>query len=241
MTSKKRKRKPSSGSTSSRKGAGASSGRPANEGTKGSSKSSGSAATTTLSKGKQRSQTARARAKRRQLLTRLYWGGAAVVLIGVVLVLLLRAGDEGVSDATAWDLPAMGPTAEVQERVTLAEHAGKPTVVNFFASWCTACDAELPFFREISHETSEEINWVGIASQERGDAMLMPTRHAITHWSLARDINFNGLSGDLGMPRGMPLTAFYDENGELVDIIRGAVPDEEALRSRLRSLYGVGT
>lgn len=189
---------------------------------------------------KQRAAQARARARRRRLLTRLYWAGAGLLLVGVVGAMVLAGNDAGSAESEAFDLPAMGPTAAQQERVRLADLRGKPTVVNFFASWCTACDFELPFFQRISTEFEDEVNWVGVASQETGDPMFMPNRHDVTFWTLARDINFNGLSGSLGSPRGMPLTAFYDADGTLVDVVRGVVPGEEALRGRLAALFGVG-
>ncbi|MGH3441901.1 MAG: hypothetical protein ACRDUY_07635, partial [Nitriliruptorales bacterium] len=80
-----------------------------------------------------------------------------------------------------------------------------------------------------------------VASQETGDPMFMPDRHGVTFWTLARDINGNGLSSALGSPRGMPLTAFYDADGNLVDVVRGALPGEEDLRARLATYFGIGT
>jgi hypothetical protein len=70
----------------------------------------------------------------------------------------------------------------------------------------------------------------------------MPERHGITHWPLARDINGrngNGLHQALG-GRGMPITAFYDAEGNLLHVDLGALP-EPALRQRLDDLYDTHT
>ncbi|MGH3443409.1 MAG: TlpA family protein disulfide reductase, partial [Nitriliruptorales bacterium] len=101
---------------------------------------------------KQRAAEARARARRRELFRRVYWSGAGLLIVGLVTAALLVTRDAGSAAADEFDLPAMGPTAEQQERVRLADLQGKPTVVNFFASWCTACDAELPGFATLSRQ-----------------------------------------------------------------------------------------
>jgi cytochrome c biogenesis protein CcmG/thiol:disulfide interchange protein DsbE len=138
---------------------------------------------------------------------------------------------------TAFDLPALhGP-----DRVTLAEYRGTPVVVNFFASWCTACDFELPGFAKVSAEHRGRITFLGVNALETGDPDLMPTRHGITWWPLARDVggsNGSGLHQALGGGNSMPLTAFYDADGRLLGVDRGALP-EAALRERIARLYNL--
>ncbi len=182
---------------------------------------------------------ARKRARTRKIRN---WGIGVVVIIavagGIVWGEVTKA--TGSTDPAAWDLPAIGPTAEHQERVRLADFAGKPTVVNFFASWCVECDRELPGFRTVSTEFADQINFVGIASQETGNALTMPSRHDVLDWPLAQDVggrNRSGLSEALGA-RGMPLTAFYSPEGELLHRQLGAL-DEGQLRQILAQLYGV--
>ena len=116
---------------------------------------------------------------------------------------------------------------------------GKPTVVNFFASWCTACDDELPGFARLSTALRGKVNFVGVDSLETGDRLFMPRRHHITWWPLARDVGGaqgSGLHDALGGGSAMPLTAFYDAQGRLVEVNRAALP-EDALRAKLRALY----
>lgn len=162
--------------------------------------------------------------------------GFAVLAIVAVVAFAGGKDDPGSTEVEAFDLPAI----EGDERVRLADFSGTPTVVNFFASWCTACDAELPGFATISRELEGEVSFVGVASLETGDPMFMPERHDITWWPLARDTggrNGSGLHAALG-GRGMPITAFYDEAGSLLHVDGGALP-EPLLRSRLQDLYGI--
>ena len=183
----------------------------------------------------------RRRTRNRRLRT---WAlsGAVVVAIAGAIVWGEVTKATGTTDVGAWDLPAIGPTADSQDRVTLAEFRGRPTVVNFFASWCIECDRELPAFRAVSSELGDTINFVGIASQETGNALLMPERHGITDWPLAQDVggrNRSGLSEALGA-RGMPLTAFYSPDGDFLEVRLGSMSEPE-LRSILARLYGIDT
>ncbi len=176
--------------------------------------------------------------RKRQVL----FGGGGILVVALLVVAIAAGAPKGNTDPDGWDLPAMGPTAEAQERVTLADYRGTPLVANFFASWCTACDAELPGFARVSKEMEGQVQFVGIASQETGDPMFMPRRHGLDWWPLARDIGGgtgSGLSTALGA-RGMPLTAFYDANGTLLRVQIGAM-SEPQLRDMIRTLYGIST
>ena len=168
------------------------------------------------------------------------WWAAGVVGVAALIGLAVLAGSQsgggsGVSDPAAFDLPAV----EGDARVRLADFKGNPVVVNFFASWCTACDFELPGFARVSDELRGQVSFVGVAALETGDPMTMPERHGITWWPLARDIGSRGndLHAALG-GRGMPITAYYDDTGNLLDVDTGAI-DEATLRERITSLYQI--
>jgi thiol-disulfide isomerase/thioredoxin len=166
---------------------------------------------------------------------------AGVAVIAAVGFLAFRpAGDTAgySTDPAAWELPRIDGSGSIR----LAEFAGRPLVVNFFASWCTACDAELPGFAAASQQLRGQVGFVGVASLETGDPLYMPRRHGIMWWPLARDVGgatgsglHNALSGGLD---AMPITAWYDANGKLLHVDRGALP-ESALRTRLAEFYGV--
>jgi thiol-disulfide isomerase/thioredoxin len=159
-----------------------------------------------------------------------------VALIGLAVVAGGGSGGgSGTSDPAAFDLPAL----EGEGRIRLADFEGKPLVVNFFASWCTSCDFELPGFARVSDELRDEVTFVGVNALETGDPLFMPERHGITWWPLAKDIGSRGnaLHAALG-GRGMPITAFYDADGNLLHVDPGAL-DEATLRDRIATLYQI--
>lgn len=193
----------------------------------------------TAPKAQQRREAA-ARAAKRRRLVRVGLIATSIAIVAIVVVIAISGssgGGTGVTEPDRFSLPRI----EGDGQVELADYRGTPVVVNFFASWCAACDAELPGFSKVSEELRGEVQFVGVASLESGDPLFMPKRHDIMWWPLARDIGGNqksGLHDALGGGNSMPLTAFYDENGKLLGVDRATIP-EAALRQRLRELYGV--
>lgn len=177
------------------------------------------------------------RRQRRTLVTVMVVGAAvlaAVAWLGFRGEVTSGAPD-GSADPVAFDLPALAGDG----RVRLSDFAGEPVVVNFFASWCTACDVELPHFRAVSDELRDQVTFVGVNALETDDPFLMPERHGITWWPLARDIGARGADLHVALGgRGMPITAYYSSEGELVHVDRGAI-DEATLRARMADLFGI--
>lgn len=194
---------------------------------------------------RQRREQAQQRVRQRESRRMMAWIGSTVAVVAVGIVVATTVGGLGgtpgeSTEPEAWVLPAMGSTADEVDTLALADFAGQPTIVNFFASWCTACDAELPAFVAVTNDLGDRVDFVGVASQETGDPMFMPDRHGLDGlWPLARDAGpgGGGLSRALGA-RGMPLTAFYDEDGVLLDSHVGAMT-EDSLRATIAALYGI--
>lgn len=205
---------------------------------KGTAKTGKGQATPSRRKRKAAQQAAAARHRRRQYLVIAL---AVVGVLGFIVFVSVRSADpSGTTEAEDFDLPSISDDS----RVRLADFEGSPVVVNFFATWCEACDAELPGFSRVSSELEGEVVFVGVNSQESGRRMELPERHGIEWWPLGRDVGgpFAGGSGlwrDLGGGRGLPGTAFYDEQGSLLSFNPGVLSEVD-LRAQLAQYYGVG-
>jgi len=178
-------------------------------------------------------------ARRRQLRA-LFVITAGLAIVVAVVALAVRstsnAAQSGDVSAASFDLPRLNGHG----RIRLAGLAGRPTVVNFFASWCTACNAELPDFRHAANALHDQVNFVFVNSNESGDWHPMAERNGILGFTLAKDINGtdgNGLYRSVGGTGGMPITAFYDARGTLVDRSYGALTGG-LLDQKLQQLYG---
>jgi cytochrome c biogenesis protein CcmG/thiol:disulfide interchange protein DsbE len=145
--------------------------------------------------------------------------------LGVVLVLLaaLAGCNSGDSAPSASFLP--GGRDAFQARV---EKAGKPVVVNKWASWCGPCRLEFPFFRDQAEKRKGEVVFIGVNSNDnRGDAEKfldeepVPFKH-FEDPQLEIAAAFNAV-------QAFPSTAFYDSKGELAYVHQGGYSDEETL------------
>ncbi len=173
------------------------------------------------------------------------WGiliGIGVLIVGAIVFNGVRDaaddGGEGVVTAEAFDLPNLEDDDNPDSRIRLADFEGTPTVVNFFASWCTACDDELPDFRETALALEGQVDFIFVNSNETGNWEPMAERNEILGFPLAKDvqgISRNGLYRDLGGTGGMPITAFYDADGNLVQTALTAF-NEATLNTQLRRL-----
>ncbi|MGH8990092.1 MAG: TlpA family protein disulfide reductase [Acidimicrobiia bacterium] len=179
---------------------------------------------------------------------RLLVGGVALaVLVGVGFFSFRGAGQDKAAPAVdvttpdAFDLPAL----EGDGRVRLADFKGTPLVVNFFASWCHPCDQELPHFVDAAQKLKGKVNFIALNSlEDRHDAgVAMAERHGLADAGITvgRDVGGRAnsqLHDNLALGRGMPINAFYDADGTLLDVGRGALLGNR-LAEVLERTYGV--
>ncbi len=168
---------------------------------------------------------------------------ALVVLVGVGVAAFKPSGSSTSSagysaNPASFDLPALTGSGHVR----LADHKGRPVVVNFFASWCVYCNEELPGFVEVAKATKGQVDFIGVNTSETGDGAAMAARFDLAGagFSLARDIGKSPAS-DLWSSfgaQGLPVTAFYNAEGQRVDFSGGMLTQAQ-LEQRLRADFGI--
>jgi thiol-disulfide isomerase/thioredoxin len=99
--------------------------------------------------------------------------------------------------------------------------AGKPTVVNLWATWCPPCRRELPALA-IAQQQETDMNFVFVDQGE--DALTVERYLGTVRLALANVMLDPG--SNLGREIGstaLPVTLFYDASGRMVDSHLGAL------------------
>lgn len=108
---------------------------------------------------------------------------------------------------------------------TLADFEGQPLVLNFFASWCAPCVAEMPEFEELHQRLGDRVQFLGVNLQDPpAEGQRIVDRTGVTY-ALARD-----MSGELFSAIGafaMPTTVLIDADGTIVDLRGGKIGQGE--------------
>ncbi len=106
--------------------------------------------------------------------------------------------------------------------VRLSDFRGKVVVLNFWATWCTACEREMPDMQRLAKRYADQLVVLAI---NRGESTGSARR-----WSEARnlpDIRFvvdtqERVARAYRLGSGMPQTLFIDQNGIVRVIVPGA-------------------
>ena len=116
-----------------------------------------------------------------------------------------------------------------------AQLAGKPAVINFFATWCPPCKAEIPGFVEVYNKhRSEGFELVGISLDT-------DTRENLPGFLMSNKIGYRILFGDLATARAyggvssIPTTFFVGKDGEIKNVHVGYM-DKDAFDKEVRKL-----
>lgn len=192
----------------------------------------------------------RASSGRRTLLLSLLLGLAFAVgalAVGGVLTAQDRRPDEGSSPGLG---PVSGPAAMPLPDVELEAFAegggtikgsdfrGTPLVVNFWATWCAPCVAEMPELEEVATELEERVAFLGVNYRDPDRAA---ARAFVEELGISYPLVVDPAGEFLAAVDGvvMPTTLFVDAEGTIVYRHAGALDDRE-LRDLLREQLGVG-
>ncbi len=122
---------------------------------------------------------------------------------------------------------------------SLEDMRGKVTVINFWATWCAPCVAELPHFQRIYEEYGGRVAMAAIHSNLVTDdvqAFLDRTEYTLP---FALD-ETGGIIASLGGSTMLPMTVVLDGNGVIVYNQVGSVT-YELLKSVIDPLLDIGT
>lgn len=179
-----------------------------------------------------------AKGRRRSLV---FWAVAvAMAAIGSIAGVVYYSGGrapgatvERSDSAPVFSLPNVedgGP------QVSLSALAGRPVVINFWASWCVPCRREMPAFESVYEEVGDDVAFIGVNHQDSRRLAL----ELIGETGIAYPSGYDPqgtVAFSFGL-YGMPTTVFVDADGTILEQRTGELTRDE-LRSTIERLFGV--
>jgi thiol-disulfide isomerase/thioredoxin len=111
--------------------------------------------------------------------------------------------------------------------VKLSDFRGKTVMLNFFASWCTTCEAEMPDMDRLAKENPDDFVVLGVNQMEsRGTAKSFSDGLRLKYFKFALDKN-EDVTKAYKLPSGLPHTFLIDKNGIVRVVKHGGMRYDE--------------
>jgi peroxiredoxin len=131
--------------------------------------------------------------------------------------------------------PDFSLTGLDQQTVKLGQFHGKVVLLNFWATWCGPCSAEMPNIEQVYQGSSHEdiailaVNQGEFAEQVRGYADLYHLHFPIL-------LDDHGKVGNLYRVQALPTTVFVDRSGIIREVHIGGPMSQDFIQAHIQSL-----
>ncbi len=146
----------------------------------------------------------------------------AVFVVAIIAVSLATSGSSAPkTDKTAasFTVPALGSATK---KVSLTQYAGKPVIVNFFASWCEPCQQETPLLASWYKQEHGKVTLLGLDEED-------PPAAAGLKFVAAKGVTYpvgydpNATATSAYDVAALPQTFFLNAKHQIVYHVAGAV------------------
>ncbi len=115
------------------------------------------------------------------------------------------------------------------EKVRLSDYEGQPVMVNFWASWCPPCRAEMPDIQRLHEETDYAILSINVTGSEASEK---DVREFMKEYELTFETALDEMSAVATMYSAfsLPTTYFLDGKREIHEIVEGPLTYDAMLQ-----------
>jgi thiol-disulfide isomerase/thioredoxin len=154
-----------------------------------------------------------------------------VLLVWGFIYFLNFASNSVMSLKSVPDFKVMGLQGQT---ITKNDIIGRNYVINFWATWCSACMMEMDLLKSMKDELARDgIDFLAIASDENPKKVGRFVKEAGIHFPVA--VDYYGTAIDSFGVKYLPVTLFVNKAGEVKKVVPGVLNDRE-LRAGLAFL-----
>jgi thiol-disulfide isomerase/thioredoxin len=121
----------------------------------------------------------------------------------------------------------------------LQEYRGKPVVLNFWATWCVPCAAEMPLLNEMQERYKGRVLFIAASIDDddmKPEVKAFIKKHQAGALTVMMGATIDSLR-EFGLQQVMPGTVLIDAEGNIVDRVSGKLKQAD-FTARLKKLAG---
>ena len=170
------------------------------------------------------------------------------ILFTAILTLLLLSGCESNEDKKRETETNTKKSADKQNKgIVLTDTSGKDiqvkklengfifegyenkiVILNFFATWCPPCKAEIPHLNNLQEKYKNDLKIISILLEENksNEAIISFMNDNNIEFTITNSPDNYKLAKAVGGVKSIPFILIYDKNGNYSQHYRGAIPEE---------------
>lgn len=119
--------------------------------------------------------------------------------------------------------------------IKLSAYKGKVVLLDFWATWCTGCKVEIPWYVEFQNKYGKDgLTAIGVSMDDDGWKSVKPflEEHKLNYPVVIANQDLANRYG--GLP-SLPMTLLIDRNGKIAEAHAGMV-DKDAFENKIKAL-----
>lgn len=171
---------------------------------------------------------------------RLYAFVAVIIALGAVWTWVNRLPEIAATPTlaqphTGFAAPNFTLTSTTGEPFTLADLRGKVVLINFWATWCPPCRAEMPAI-DAAYRASKDAGFIVLAVDQMESADIVNAFRAKYNLSFPLLLDSDGSINRQYLVSALPTSFFVDRKGVIRDMMIGGSMSREFIEGKIKML-----